>query len=117
MHRFMFSLVAAWIAAASPASSVLADDRPKQPNVVLVYTDDLGWQDIKCYDIDEPCPYDTPNLDAFAKKGVMFWQAYSPAPTCSPSRCAVISGVHPARAPSAQHQQLNDGPLVQRTHA
>ena len=98
MHRFLLPLVAALIATASFASSAIADDRPKQPNVVLIYTDDLGWQDIKCYDVDEPCPYDTPNLDAFAKKGVMFWQAYSPAPTCSPSRCAVLSGVHPARA-------------------
>jgi arylsulfatase A-like enzyme len=68
------------------------------PNVVLLLTDDLGWQDVKAYDIDEPSPYETPNLDAFAKKGVQFWQAYSPAPTCAPSRCAIMSGNHPARA-------------------
>ena len=72
--------------------------RPAQPNVVLILADDLGWQDVKCYDIDDPSPYDTPQLDAFAQKGVQFWQAYSPAPTCSPTRCAIISGVHPARA-------------------
>jgi arylsulfatase A-like enzyme len=72
--------------------------RPAKPNVVLLLTDDLGWQDVKCYDIDEPSPYDTPNLDALAKKGIMFWQAYSPAPTCAPSRCAIMSGNHPARA-------------------
>lgn len=72
-------------------------DRPK-PNVVLLLTDDLGWQDLKVYDIDEPSPYETPNIDAFAKEGVQFWQAYSPAPTCAPSRCAIISGNHPARA-------------------
>ncbi|TWU34600.1 Arylsulfatase [Novipirellula aureliae] len=71
--------------------------QPK-PNVVLILADDLGWQDLKCYDVDAPSAYDTPNLDAFAKKGVMFWQAYSPAPTCSPSRCAILSGNHPARA-------------------
>ncbi|MDP4878436.1 MAG: sulfatase-like hydrolase/transferase, partial [Opitutales bacterium] len=69
-----------------------------KPNVVLILADDLGWQDLKCYDVDEPSPYDTPYLDAFSKKGVLFWQAYSPAPTCSPSRCAIISGNHPARA-------------------
>ncbi|MGJ8653101.1 MAG: sulfatase [Opitutaceae bacterium] len=77
------------------ASSLYA--APK-PNVVLILVDDLGWQDVKCYDIDEPSPYDTPYLDAFAQKGVMFWQAYSPAPTCAPSRCAIMSGDHPARA-------------------
>ncbi|WP_405562456.1 sulfatase [Polaribacter sp. Asnod6-C07] len=72
-------------------------DRP-EPNVVLLLTDDLGWQDLKVYDIDEPSPYETPNIDAFAKEGVQFWQAYSPAPTCAPSRCAIMSGNHPARA-------------------
>ena len=60
--------------------------------------DDLGWQDVKCYDIDEPSPSETPNMDALAKNGVMFWQAYSPAPTCAPSRCAIMSGKHPAKA-------------------
>ncbi|MEP4077260.1 MAG: sulfatase [Haloferula sp.] len=73
-------------------------ERPAKPNVVLILTDDLGWQDVKCYDIDEPSPAETPNLDALAKKGVLFWQAYSPAPTCAPSRCAIMSGDHPARA-------------------
>ena len=58
-----------------------ANTRPAKPNVVLILTDDLGWQDVKCYDIDEPSPMETPNIDALAKKGVMFWQAYSPAPT------------------------------------
>jgi arylsulfatase A-like enzyme len=72
--------------------------RPAKPNIVLILTDDLGWQDVKCYDIDEPSPMETPNIDALAKKGVMFWQAYSPAPTCGPSRCAIMSGTHPARA-------------------
>lgn len=79
------------------AVTPLAAQRP-QPNVVLILCDDLGWQDVKCYDVDQPSPMDTPHLDAFAKQGVQFWQAYSPAPTCSPSRCAIISGIHPARA-------------------
>ena len=75
-----------------------ASERPEKPNIILILTDDLGWQDVKCYDIDEPSPMETPNLDALAKKGVLFWQAYSPAPTCAPSRAAILSGDHPARA-------------------
>ena len=74
------------------------DQRPAKPNVILMFVDDLGWQDVKCYDIDEPSPMETPNLDSLAKKGVQFWQGYSPAPTCAPSRCALLSGIHPARA-------------------
>ncbi|MGB7323489.1 MAG: sulfatase-like hydrolase/transferase [Rubripirellula sp.] len=88
---------AAAVLAAGLVVSPLIAAKPK-PNVVLILTDDLGWQDVKCYDIDEPSPMETPNIDALAKKGVMFWQAYSPAPTCAPSRCAIMSGNHPARA-------------------
>jgi len=74
------------------------DSRPKQPNIVLILTDDLGWQDVKCYDLDDPSPMETPNIDGLASRGVKFWQAYSPAPTCAPTRCAIMSGNHPARA-------------------
>ncbi|HAR65959.1 MAG TPA: N-acetylgalactosamine-6-sulfatase [Lentisphaeria bacterium] len=80
------------------AYALLAAPRPAKPNVVLILTDDLGWQDVKCYDIDEPSPYETPNIDALAAQGIKFWQAYAPAPTCAPTRCAIMSGVHPARA-------------------
>ncbi len=86
------------VSTAIGVADVFADDRPDKPNVVLILTDDLGWQDVGCYDIDEPCPYETPNLDRFAGEGVKFWQAYSPAPTCAPSRAAILSGKHPARA-------------------
>lgn len=85
------------------------------PNIVLMLADDLGWQDVKCYDIDAPSPMETPNIDALAKRGILFRHAYSPAPSCTPSRCAIISGNHPARAqtthvsggnpPGANHNQ------------
>ena len=77
---------------------VMAADRPAKPNVVLILTDDLGWQDVGCYDVDEPCPYDTPHIDQLAKEGVQFLQGYSPAPTCAPTRVAILSGKHPARS-------------------
>jgi uncharacterized sulfatase len=89
-------LIVIFVVIPGMAGSV-AGQRPK-PNVVLILTDDLGWQDVGCYDIDTPGPYETPHIDAFAKTGVMFWQGYSPAPTCAPSRCAIMSGNHPARA-------------------
>jgi arylsulfatase A-like enzyme len=74
-----------------------SNPRPEKPNVVLLLADDLGWQDVKCYDIDEPCLYETPNIDQLAKEGVKFWQAYSPTPVCSPSRGAILAGKHAAR--------------------
>lgn len=67
------------------------------PNVIIFYVDDLGWQDVQIHDIDKPCPYETPNLVKCAQAGMMFTQAYSPAPTCSPSRAGIITGRHPAK--------------------
>ncbi|MBK1855499.1 sulfatase [Verrucomicrobiaceae bacterium 5K15] len=97
LHLSLFSIGTLLIAG---NSAVIAADqnRPAKPNIILLLTDDLGWQDVKCYDIDKPSPMETPNIDALAKKGVQFWQAYSPAPSCAPSRAAILSGLHPARA-------------------
>lgn len=96
-HPFIRSALL-WLLIACPAWAAAPDGRPSKPNVVLILTDDLGWQDVGCYDIDQPCPMETPHIDALAQQGVMFWQAYAPAPTCAPTRCAIMSGVHPARA-------------------
>ena len=62
-----------WIFLLGVTSSLLGQvDRPSKPNVILMLVDDLGWQDVVCYDLDEPCPYETPNIDRLAKKGVLF---------------------------------------------
>ena len=69
-----------------------------RPNIIIFYVDDLGWQDVEqLNDMDEPCPYETPNLLKLAARGLNFSQAYSPAPTCGPSRAAIITGQHPAK--------------------
>jgi len=71
-----------------PAVSVV---ERSQPNIVHILVDDLGWQDVACY-YDalhaEPGLYETPNIDRVAERGIRFMQAYSPSPTCSPSRAA-----------------------------
>jgi len=90
------NLPAAFAGSSVPDKPVVSE-RPEKPNVLLIVTDDLGWQDVKRYDIDEASPYETPNIDKLSREGVLFWQAYSPAPTCSPSRGAILSGKHPVR--------------------
>ena len=55
-----------------------SNERPGKPNVVLILTDDLGWQDVKCYDIDEPSPMETPHIDSLAKHGVNFGRLMHP---------------------------------------
>jgi arylsulfatase A-like enzyme len=96
MIKQILAVLSLFIALAIPTYATPA------PNIVLMLTDDLGWQDVKCYDIDQPCPMETPHIDALAARGVLFRNGYSPAPTCAPSRCAIMSGNHPARAQKTQ---------------
>lgn len=70
------------------------------PNVIIFYVDDLGWQDVQIEDIDDPCPYETPNLVKLAQAGMTFTQAYSPAPTCSPRGRESSRGSIPQRLDS-----------------
>ena len=64
-----------------------------KPNIIIFYADDLGWQDVQLNDLDEPCAWDTPNITAFAKDAINFTNGYSPAPTCGPSRAALLSRI------------------------
>lgn len=65
-----------------------------QPNIVLIFADDLGIHDLSCYArTDQP----TPNLDRLAASGMRFTSAYSAQPICSPSRAALMTGKCPAR--------------------
>jgi len=64
------------------------------PNIVLILADDLGWSDLGCYGSDL---HHTPNLDAMARGGIRFTEAYSAAPICSPTRASIMTGKHPAR--------------------
>ncbi|MCM2371269.1 sulfatase [Aporhodopirellula aestuarii] len=84
------------------------------PNVIIFYVDDLGWQDAQIHDIDDPCPYETPNMVKLAEEGMVFTQAYSPAPTCSPSRAGIITGQHPAKI-KLTHVDLGSMPAGRTT--
>ena len=65
-----------------------------QPNIVFILADDLSWSDLRCYGNSI---HDTPNLDRLAHEGIRFTQAYAPAPICSASRAAILTGKTPAR--------------------
>lgn len=58
------------------------------PNVVLIYTDDVGFGDIQAYGGLIP----TPNIDALAANGLIFSNAYATAATCTPSRYSLLTG-------------------------
>ena len=76
--------------------SLAQGQRPKkQPNVIVILTDDQGSIDLNCYGAKD---LHTPNLDKLAKEGVRFTQFYAGAAVCSPSRAALLTGKTNLRA-------------------
>lgn len=60
-----------------------------KPNIILILSDDQGWQD---YGFMQHAKIQTPNLDALAQQGVSFKQAYVPTALCRPSLLTIASG-------------------------
>ena len=60
-----------------------------KPHIILINIDDLGWTDLS-YQGSEY--YESPNIDALAKSGMIFDQGYAAAANCAPSRASLISG-------------------------
>ena len=66
----------------------------KSPNVIVIFTDDMGYADAGCYGAQD---INTPNLDRMATEGVRFTDFYSANAVCSPSRAAMLTGRYPTR--------------------
>lgn len=66
----------------------------RQPNVLLMNCDDLGYGDLGCYGSERN---ETPVLDALACEGMRFTDFYMASPVCSPSRGAMLTGCYPPR--------------------
>ena len=88
-HRRQFMKTAATAMAALSIPGILNSADDQKPNIVLIYTDDLGYGDVSCYGATE---IQTPNIDTIANKGVRFTNAHSPSATCTPSRYALLTG-------------------------
>ncbi|WP_435314291.1 sulfatase-like hydrolase/transferase [Cellulophaga fucicola] len=66
----------------------------KQPNIIMVLTDDQGWADVG---FNGATDIPTPNLDRIASEGVIFSNGYVSHPYCSPSRAGLLTGRYQAR--------------------
>ncbi len=79
-----------------------------RPNIVVILVDDMGYSDIGCFGSEIP----TPNIDALAKSGVAFTQAYNTA-RCSPTRASLLTGHYPHQAGMGHL----DGTFIANSHA
>jgi len=78
----------------------------KQPNVVIILTDDMGYGDISCYNKNQ---IKTPNIDRLATEGVRFTDFYVPTPYCAPSRASLLTGRFPLRHGMVQNPAPDAG--------
>ncbi len=93
--KLFYSLMAtAFILGCQPKKETKKETKDESPNVVLFLVDDLGWTDLGSYGSEL---YRTPHVDALAKQGVKFTNAYSACTVCSPTRASIMTGKYPAR--------------------
>lgn len=76
-------------------SAALAAEGGRRPNIIFLLADDLGYGDIGAYGQKK---IRTPNLDQLARDGMRFTQHYSGHNVCAPSRCVLMTGLHPGHA-------------------
>lgn len=65
---------------------------PSQPNIVIIYMDDLGYGELGAYGATK---LKTPNMDRLANEGMKFTQGHASSATCTPSRFALLTGMYP----------------------
>ncbi|MGB1925298.1 MAG: sulfatase-like hydrolase/transferase, partial [Rubripirellula sp.] len=61
------------------------------PNIVIIYADDLGLGDVQCYNPNRG-KIPTPNIDQLAHQGMRFTDGHSSSGVCSPSRYTILTG-------------------------
>lgn len=93
MFRYFFVfLVLGLISCGEKKAPVKEEER--SPNIVLIFTDDQGYQDVGVYGSPN---IKTPNLDQMAADGVRMTHYYAAQAVCSASRAGILTGCYPNR--------------------
>lgn len=75
--------------------SLAQQTNPSRPNIIIIFTDDLGYGDLSSYGAPN---IRTPNLDKMAAEGQKWTNFYSAASVCTPSRAGLLTGRYPVRS-------------------
>ncbi len=86
------SLLIPFILGACQPAQVASPSPASQPNILVLYADDLGYGDLGCYNTASKIP--TPHLDRLAQQGMRFTDAHSSSGICTPSRYSLLTGRH-----------------------
>ncbi|MCT4373406.1 arylsulfatase [Yangia mangrovi] len=78
------------------AAPAVAQDQTEKPNILVIWGDDIGWQNVSAYGMGT-MGYTTPNIDRIAEEGIRFTDHYA-QPSCTAGRAAFITGQYPIRS-------------------
>lgn len=99
------SLLCCWLLFA--VVSVYAQQKIKQPNIIFILADDLGYGELECYG---QTLIRTPHLNQMAATGVRMTEFYSSSALCAPARCMWMTGLHSGHAPIRANKEMANGP-------
>ena len=111
MLRIAIALLASILAVAFTARAADLPAPTSRPNIILIFSDDVGLGDMHC----TGGPFKTPHIDALAAGGMRFEYCYS-TPLCGPSRCELLTGRYPFRTGLISNQQPQRDPARPRNH-
>ena len=91
MKNFTYTWLIVWLmlGLSCQAPNDTSNEDMAPPNIVLIYTDDLGYGDVSSYGATQ---VQTPHIDRLAREGLRFTNAHAPSATCTPSRYALLTG-------------------------
>lgn len=92
--RQIFTLLAIVASLALASGEAIAAEQSRQPNVIVIMADDLGFGDVSCYGATA---LKTPNIDRLAAGGQRFTSGYCSASTCTPTRYSFLTGTYAFR--------------------
>lgn len=101
VHFLFFSLFLLFFSCGktNKANPIAETKETTQPNIIIIYMDDLGYGNVGAYGATELA---TPNMDDLANNGLVFTNGYATSATCSPSRYALLTGTYPWRNKDAK---------------
>ncbi|MGL4806078.1 MAG: sulfatase-like hydrolase/transferase, partial [Bacteroidales bacterium] len=84
----------------------MASAKNEKPHIILIMTDQHRFDALGCI---EGSPVISPNIDALAKDGNLFCNAYSSSPSSTPARAGLLTGMSPWK-----HGMLGYGKVAEK---
>ncbi len=106
-QKLLTSLISTTVLSLSPTG---AQTVVKQPNIVFILADDMGYGDVKFF--NQTAKTETSNIDLLAQEGVAFDEAFSSAGVSTPSRYGILTGRYCFRSPLKSGAINGHGKLV-----